>query len=1058
MFVLKQFLLYLLTFSFLIITLIPQNVTAANIVETFQDLLQQKEDALNVINNFPEQNGRVFETNIGKNENPDVILIYDVHCQPSVQKNIYSAINYFNSVFDIDKVFIEGAPQGKINISSFKNIPLNNKIKEKIFKNMLNKGLLSGTELYCYLSDKDNFYGIEDYNLYIDTVKQYTDILRYRKQFLKIINKSQNELTNIKSYTYNKDMRFFDDMFFGKLKDNDKTFDKIFSFIEKQNIDLKKDYPAFYKYLKIKEYDSYKKEKFYVRDFKNLLATAQIKLPASIYVKFVNNLKENNIEQHLVSLYNSTKQFLSEKQIQEYNYIEKLQEKLSLLKSFNVKNFLKEKDSLYGNLCGKIFNTDFTKNIIFLTEYLSLLDKYAQLKTDSESFKKLFDNVQSLETILSKKYLLSEEQDIRKILNNEKLNSYYKNNITRNDIFKKNILSRIEKGTVNIMVVGGFHKEIANLLAEKGIKYISILPNTYDGADYKTYNKIMNNFAHFYNALADTPLAALINEQGLNEQNLKIREFLIEWIKELKKEGQKDEEIITAINSWTKEYTEKASTNDSDITNFVWKQNKFSMKGWLLKTADFFMNFKTIFAFKYVKEEGDRDINLDDKTIKKIEKNIRHFPVMQIMLAAELFESFATVFMQASGFSLPFISSVIAVLPIISVIVSGLGMTAFGDNVPKKKLIVLSLIVHTIGTISFALAGFTGYPILLIIAEVFPTIGIAVLGLTLKPFLYEQLEMLGKENSFGQIYGTNISLFWLVMSVSSLFGSLFASAIGQTAVVAIAAIPDIVITSLTVITFLSTRRTAEDKKIRGLEDLKIGEAETAERQKQELNRFFEPLMKLAKNKKAFSYAAVNVIVNNIFIVVLSFFFQPSLESAGLNIGFFGAIYFAANMMQSISSNMFSRIKFIVEKHFVRNIIFAAMAALFALFVVTGHPIALILIFIAINFWQGVAGLVEDSAVYKTLDSDNQVRWNAFRSMFSMGIGFVSQISITVLLLFNIPNNMIIAGAIGILTIGSFVISQIFDREKPVKSQEISLSDSIINVVDTEFINNLLSAA
>ena len=50
--------------------------------------------------------------------------------------------------------------------------------------------------------------------------------------------------------------------------------------------------------------------------------------------------------------------------------------------------------------------------------------------------------------------------------------------------------------------------------------------------------------------------------------------------------------------------------------------------------------------------------------------------VIQIMLASELFESFAMLFMQSSGFSLPFISAVIAVLPFISFVISGMGTFA----------------------------------------------------------------------------------------------------------------------------------------------------------------------------------------------------------------------------------------------------------------------------------------------------------------------------------------------------------------------------------------------
>ncbi|MBQ3834067.1 MAG: hypothetical protein II816_00910 [Elusimicrobia bacterium] len=1057
----KRLLLHLLTLSFLVITLIPQNVTAANIVENLQNSLQGKTDYLNIINNIPKMAGTLFETNICKNEQPDIILIFDAHCHPVAQKNIFSIIDYFNSTININNIFIEGAPEGKINVSSIKNIPPEQKITQLILKDLLNKSLLSGAEFYVYSSQRDNLCGIEDFSVYINTVKQYNDLLKYQKEFSRIIKKSFKDLEKKKKYIYSKDMRLFDDVFFGNIEYNKENLQQLYSLFDKYEINLKDDYCLVYKYLKIKEYDVLKKEICYEKDFKNLLSLAQTKLPVAIYVQFINKFKKNNIEQNIVSLYNSTKQFLTQEQEQRYDYIEKLQEKLALLKNFNVKSFLEEKNILSDNLIDKIFNTDFKKDIILLTRYLKLLDNYSCMKIDSDRFNNLSKDSFCFQNILKTKNLVSNEKELLNILNNQKLKTYYVNNLKRNDIFVKNITKEKNKGKTDIVVVGGFHKEIAEELKKINIKYVSVMPNAVGKTDYNVYNKMMADSAYFYSALADTPLAVLLKEQGLNEENYKIREFVSSWIDQLKNIGLNDKQIISTIHFWAQNYIKKSET-EHNVRKFVLKKNKFSIKGWLLKIVDFFKKFKTIFFFKYVKEEGDRDIDLSEKDIKKIERNIRQIPIMQIMLAAELFESFSMVFMQSSGYSLPFISTIIAVLPIVSFVVSGLG-TLSKNKTPKKTLIAVSLIVHTIGTISFALSGFTGFPILLIIAQVFPTIGVAALGLALKPFLYEQLKALGKEKAFAGISGTNRSLFWFAMSISSLLGSALAAILGQVAVVTIAAIPDIIITSMTILTFLSTGKTArngttEVQELQEISNEKLdfneenNEATEKKKQrtfKENLKRFFEPITILSYNKKAFSYVIINVIVNNIFFVVLGFFFQPSLELTGLNIGFFGAIYFVADIIHSISANIFKDVSFIVEKSFVRNIFFAVMAGLFALFIVTGQPLALIVIFVAMNFWQGVAELTEDSAIYGILDSNKQIRWNAFRSMFSMVIGFVSQISITGLLLLNLPNNLIVAGALGILTVGSLVISRILGKkEKSYEAREINL----------HVINDLLAAA
>ena len=46
------------------------------------------------IKNIPVSFGKIFKTNISKEEKPDIIIINDLHSNSFAQKNIYSIINY----------------------------------------------------------------------------------------------------------------------------------------------------------------------------------------------------------------------------------------------------------------------------------------------------------------------------------------------------------------------------------------------------------------------------------------------------------------------------------------------------------------------------------------------------------------------------------------------------------------------------------------------------------------------------------------------------------------------------------------------------------------------------------------------------------------------------------------------------------------------------------------------------------------------------------------------------------------------------------------------------
>ena len=1015
MFLLKKLLSLFLTISFFIVTVIPQGITATDIIGAFQGV---QNTPLEILSNIPKEIGKVFETNIKEQSVPDVILIYDMHCQPYTQNNIYSIISYINFHFDIDKIFVEGAPSGKVNISSIKDIDI--KTRTNILNNMLSKGCLSGTEFYSYLSQKDNLYGIENLNLYIQTVKQYVNILPFQKAYLSYIKKSEKKLKNFKSNFYTAEMKFFEKIFFEDIDYDSKTILKIKEFLTKQNIDLSTQYSNINKYLKIKEYEQ-TDTKNYGKDLQNLINICKNKLPFNIYSQLINNIKNKHIEEQLSQTYASIKQLLSDNELAKYNYIEQIQNKNLILSSFNIKSFLQEKKKLYNNLSKQIFNTDILSKTISQTKLLYTLKQFVQLKMSYEDANELFSDFNNIKNLLENSDNIKNNKQLSDILNNEYINGYYKNHILRNNIFAENILNNIEKNTTNIVVVGGFHNELETLLDKNNIKYVSVFPNAKSG-NYKIYNKIMEDVALLNNCLADCPLVS-----GLS--NYKQEEFLVSWIKELKLQGKKDSEIIETINSWTKNHPEffadenaEQENKEKDVTETVLKNNKFSLKGWLLKAKDFLTKdlskFKTVFTYKYV---GDNPNGLDSKTIKSMESNIKYFPFIQFMLGFDLYGSFSTVFMQSNGYSLPFISLVISLLAPISFMVSGIG-GYIGDKFSKRNLIILSIAVHALGTIAFTLSGLS--PVLLVASQVLPTIGISLLSLTLSPFLYKSLDNLGQKDSFKEIYGSNLALFWIIMSVSSLLGGAIAALTSQVTVIAIAAIPDILIsTGALLFTHnenISVEQTTENKK----------SEQKVKKEKKSIKEFVSslvaPVKKLSSDKKTFSLAMLNIVVNNMFFVVLCFFLQPTLMSTGMNVGLLAPVYFAGNLMQSLASHLISKVGFIVENKTVRTATFAVSAGLFALFVMTGHPIFLVTIYVLMNFWQGTSSLTEISAVYKTLDDNMRSKWLGFKSMFGMIVSTITQISISGLLAIGISNNVLIAVAVSVITGASFVIPKIID--------------------------------
>ncbi len=1016
------------------VTIVPQGITATDISGFFQSI---KNENLEILGNIPKQYGKIHEMNLFDKEKPEFILIYDIHCQPYAQNNIYSIINYIDSCFDIDKIFIEGAPNGKIDISSIKDIDI--EIRKNILNKMISKGYLSGTELYSYLSEEDNLYGIEDFTLYMQTVKEYAAVINFQKEYLSFINSSDKHLKKFKRKFYSADMRFFEKLFFENIQYDKKTIDSINEFLAKHNVDLKTKYPNLDKYLKIKEYELIDTKNYY-KDLQTLISACKNKIPSNIYINLINNIKNKHIEEQLLQVYASIKQFLPKEQISKYSYVEKIENKNIILSEFNINGFLQEKKDLYSALSNKLFNNEQLSEARFETKILYTLKKYVQLKVTYSDIVEMYSELNKIKECLKNSKTINNKEQLLEILNNKHILSYYDNHILRNNIFTKNILEQTNDKTTNIVVVGGFHNEIENLLNKNDIKYISIFPNA-TKTDYSVYNQIMTDMA-LTNCLADTPLVA-----GLSHP--KQKEFLVSWIQELQKQGFKDYEIIKIINTWVKKHKEffTSDTTETDVTETVLKNNNFSLKGWLLKLRDLIKEniskFENIFNYKYV---GDNPNNLSQKDIKNMVSNIKYFPFIQLVLGFDLYSSFAMVFMQSGGYGLPVISLVMSLIAPVSFAVSGIGGIV-GDKFSKKKLIIGSIAIHTLGIIAFAFSGLS--PVLLVASQILPTIGVSMLTLTLSPFLYKSLDNLGVKDSFKEIYGSNLSLFWIVMSVSTLLGGLLVSLTSQFNVILLAAIPGILVSTGALFfthneNINNGNKTTIQEKITNKENKSV---------KSLIFNFIEPVIKLSTDKKTFSLAVINIVVNNIFFVVMCFFLQPALMASGINVAFFAPVYFLGNLMQSLASHFIKKVCFIAENKTIRTITFASSAMIFSLFVITGHPIFLIAFYGLMNFWQGTSSLAEVSSVYKTLDNDMVSKWLGFKSMIGMIIATITQISISGLLTMGISNNILIGVAVSIITGVSIIVPKITDSDKN-KDTILGIEDEL-NITQ---LKNLLASA
>ncbi|MDD2524160.1 MAG: MFS transporter [Endomicrobiaceae bacterium] len=1065
----KLIILITLTVYFINI-IIPQGVTAENIInsEVFSA------DSKTLCTSLPVSSGVIFESNLKNGIKPDLIIIEDLHSNAYVQKNIFNIIDYFSREIGIGYIFTEGAPEGEINLDSLHSLTPE-KVKNQVLDNMLNKGLLGAAEYYGAVNRDAKLYGLESWSVYMGNIERYQNINKKETSLLHIISSAEMNLNIDKLKNYNKDMFLYEDVFYGNSRKDKKHFEKINYLTAKYGIktDSYKNIKAFASLSadKNKEYTVGNETRYFSGLLRNKISFYE-------YKKLFNEQKNKNSEERLIILYEKSKFFLTCEENKKYIYIQELKKKYELINVFDLKGYIEETNTVKQILFDKISKGKEARNTGMMSLFLALLKDYVKLNIMFEDLEYIQNNKEKFKRILSGSSL-QDKKNIADIIDNKEIEEYYDTNLKRNKIFV-DIIKKKRSGTkTDVAVVGGFHHGITKMLEDEGISYIVIMPKS-DKTDLHNYKTTILDITVSSDALSDGLLV-----MGLSKY--KQREFLTIWIQELRNSGFKDYEIIEILNKWAnsyknffganeesvrqiqgKEETESEFVNDEqenikeennisetakadssntqteeiDLSEVVKESKKITVKKLLISAKvavkSYLAKFKKPFVYRY---EKSRENAVDEKTVKKMESNIRYFPFIQLMLGFELASSFSTIFMQSSGYELNLIAVIFSFLAPASFVFSGF-FGFLGDRIPKRTMLILSLLLHTLGSVSFTVIQFS--PVLFIASQILPVIGIAGLDISLSPFLYKSLDRLKKKESFKEIYGLNLGLFWITMSLSSLIGGTLAFFVGQHIVVIIAAMLDV---AVFVGSLFFTHKESDGK----VEKEEVKE-ETGGK-KNRISQIFSPLRALFTDRKTFMSVIINMVVNNIFFVSLAFFLQPLFISSGLSAIFLAPIYFAANVLQSMASHFISRFGIIAEKKLYRTLFLSSALVMTALFAVTAHPVFLFAVYVSMNFWQGTASLTEVSSVYEILDDNMRSKWLAFKSMAGTVVASFTQIAISGLLSLGITGDMIITVAISVAVFASVVIPKIF-AERHKKHKEVF---EAINI-DTRYINAILASA
>ncbi|MDR3113458.1 MAG: hypothetical protein LBU09_03700 [Endomicrobium sp.] len=476
-----------------------------------------------------------------------VLNIQDLHMEPSVQKNISCVIDALVKEYGAKNVYVEGG-YGKINTSAL------SKIKDKdakILNALLEDGLITGTEYYAALNDKDGFLiGLEDEKIHKENIVRLGTLIEKRGFF-------ENKIKNLR-----KDLSFIQQKYF-----NAKNI-KLEELVESHrngNISSSKYYKRL---INIRGKNSAQSlgrygatMPFDLNEYPNVCLFLYVdKLGSAInyskanseLTKLISRLKEDisyadykdllartdnfqNSYLLFAELDAMPKEFKDKYLTPELAKLAHIQTKL---RQINPVELISEERFLVEDIRVALSLNKTELEVSFLSDFFLYFEDYLKASisaADYEYLEKKFDKFLGL---WDKYAFYNQISDLKEDF--KLLKEYYEANDKRNEIFLSVVsqeaaienrnslkqifnepLSKLLDGKKNIViaVTGGYHtKGLADLLNAKRISYAVVTPNTSGGVKeaYENYENAASQQAKIFSQTLQLSLFAQILSYSIN--------------------------------------------------------------------------------------------------------------------------------------------------------------------------------------------------------------------------------------------------------------------------------------------------------------------------------------------------------------------------------------------------------------------------------------------------------------------------------------------------------------------------------------------------------------
>ncbi|WP_372520683.1 hypothetical protein [Candidatus Ruminimicrobiellum ovillum] len=555
--------------------------------------------------------------NIYKKDTPLVVVIHDLHNNSKVQQNIEQIINFISNNSKINKIIIEGAPNKQISTKLFSSIE-NKQFINNITNGLLNDGKISGAESFVIKNDLHNLYGLENWDIYNKNIEQN---LLLKNKYLQETDKIYDSF--VKSRIYFSKPQLFS--LFSQDTDFEQRIINLYEFCNDNNIDISL-YSEINKFIAVTKY---KNKKNISKDLSRLFNDIKNKIPYQNYMQITALLKnmDVNAKEKLNLIFNIIKNS-SPETLLKYEPLVLYFNNIETRTNINFYALMQQTDTLENFVLDNFVDYN-EKELILVDKFIHIVSEYAKLSISYDQYKYFEQNKEYLYNVSIKYLDIQSLKTINDILKDEDLKNYHLTNEQRNKIFYGNIKSLINISdndnmevtetniienlknidSVNIVVVGGFHSELTDILKHQNVSVLSVIPRVEQLTDFD--NELVRTENVVYkNALAPptiliqadvSAIASIIKQWSYSMTNSGIdffrqKQAIKRWLSENKVDLEFDivnetlylgsvpiDDILTPKTRYKKEDNNRKKSTISDI---MWKLH------------DIYSNIKTFISQK----------------------------------------------------------------------------------------------------------------------------------------------------------------------------------------------------------------------------------------------------------------------------------------------------------------------------------------------------------------------------------------------------------------------------------------------------------------------------